>query len=76
GGRPAAAPSRRSRRPGGRGGCWPARAPKRDAIMTAARVVFGRESYLRTSIDAIPGEAGVSTRTIYNHFETTPNTSR
>ncbi|HWN31119.1 MAG TPA: TetR/AcrR family transcriptional regulator [Pseudonocardia sp.] len=45
------------------------RAPKRDAIMTAARVVFGREGYMRTSIDAIAGEAGVSTRTIYNHFE-------
>jgi AcrR family transcriptional regulator len=44
------------------------RAPKRAAIMTAARVVFGREGYMRTSIDAIAGEASVSTRTIYNHF--------
>jgi AcrR family transcriptional regulator len=45
------------------------RAPKRDAIMSAARVVFGREGYMRTSIDAIAREADVSTRTIYNHFE-------
>jgi AcrR family transcriptional regulator len=45
------------------------RAPKREAIMSAARVVFGREGYARTSIDAIASEANVSTRTIYNHFE-------
>jgi AcrR family transcriptional regulator len=45
------------------------RAHKREAIMSAARVVFGREGYTRTSIDAIAAEASVSTRTIYNHFE-------
>lgn len=45
------------------------RADKRDAIMRASRRVFGRDGYARTSIDAIAAEAGVSTRTIYNHFE-------
>ena len=45
------------------------RADKRRAIMGAARNVFGREGYARTSIDKISAEAGVSTRTIYNHFE-------
>jgi AcrR family transcriptional regulator len=44
------------------------RARKRDAITQAARLVFGRQGYSRTSIDAIAAEAGVSTRTIYNHF--------
>lgn len=42
---------------------------KRQAITEAARKVFGREGFARTSIDAIATEAGVSTRTIYNHFE-------
>ena len=41
---------------------------KREAITGAARTVFGREGYTRASIDAIATEAGVSTRTIYNHF--------
>jgi AcrR family transcriptional regulator len=45
------------------------RAPKRAAVLDAARVVFGRQGYSRTSIDAIASEAAVSTRTIYNHFE-------
>jgi AcrR family transcriptional regulator len=31
-------------------------------------VVFARDGYARASIDAIALEAGVSTRTIYNHF--------
>lgn len=44
-------------------------AEKREAIMRGARSVFGRDGYTRTSIDAIAKEAGVSTRTIYNHFE-------
>ena len=52
----------RPRRPG-------ARADKRAAIMRAARAVFGRDGYARASVDAIAAEAGVSTRTIYNHFE-------
>ncbi len=37
--------------------------------MRAARAVFGRVGYLGASIDMIAAEAGVSTRTIYNHFE-------
>ncbi|WP_020495307.1 TetR/AcrR family transcriptional regulator [Sciscionella marina] len=41
---------------------------KRRAIAAAARVVFGREGYTRASVDAIATEAGVSKRTIYNHF--------
>ncbi|MBR7671562.1 TetR/AcrR family transcriptional regulator [Streptomyces daliensis] len=44
-------------------------AEKREAITRGARTVFGRDGYTRTSIDAIAKEAGVSTRTIYNHFE-------
>ncbi|WP_206443411.1 TetR/AcrR family transcriptional regulator [Candidatus Protofrankia californiensis] len=42
---------------------------KRQAVMRAARSVFGRVGYLGASIDMIAAEAGVSTRTIYNHFE-------
>jgi AcrR family transcriptional regulator len=45
------------------------RADKYRAIIRAARTVFGREGYPRTTIDAIAAEAGVSSRTIYNHFE-------
>jgi AcrR family transcriptional regulator len=41
---------------------------KRWAIAQAARVLFGREGYTRASLDAIAVEAGVSKRTIYNHF--------
>ncbi|MGW6445747.1 TetR/AcrR family transcriptional regulator [Lentzea sp. NPDC055074] len=41
---------------------------KRAAITKAARVLFGREGYSRASLDAIAVEAGVSKRTIYNHF--------
>ena len=41
---------------------------KRAAITNAARVLFGREGYSRASLDAIAVEAGVSKRTIYNHF--------
>ncbi|GAB2584137.1 hypothetical protein GCM10027168_16230 [Streptomyces capparidis] len=41
---------------------------KREAVLRASRKVFGRVGYLSASIDAIATEAGVSTRTIYNHF--------
>lgn len=44
-------------------------ADKRRAILTGALTVFARDGYTRASIDAISAEAGVSTRTIYNHFE-------
>jgi AcrR family transcriptional regulator len=45
------------------------RPQKREAITRAARTVFARDGYARASVDAIAAEAGVSTRTIYNHFE-------
>ncbi|MFC9234238.1 TetR/AcrR family transcriptional regulator [Streptomyces decoyicus] len=44
------------------------RPDKRQAIVLAARKVFGREGYSRAGVDAIAAEAGVSKRTIYNHF--------
>lgn len=44
------------------------RVGKRQAITRAARVVFGRDGYAAAGIDAIAAAAGVSTRTIYNHF--------
>ncbi|MGW3078735.1 MULTISPECIES: TetR/AcrR family transcriptional regulator [unclassified Kitasatospora] len=44
------------------------RPEKRKAITQAATVVFGREGYVRASMDAIAAEAGVSKRTVYNHF--------
>ena len=45
------------------------RPSKREAIINGARRVFGRDGYARAGIDTIAEEAGVSTRTIYNHFE-------
>ncbi|TDD88866.1 TetR/AcrR family transcriptional regulator [Actinomadura rubrisoli] len=59
-----ARPGRRARPEGGPQG----RPEKRRAIADAARRVFGREGYTRASVDAIAAEAGVSKRTIYNHF--------
>lgn len=53
-----------AKRPVGRG-----LAEKREAITRAARTVFAREGYVRASVDAIASEAGVSKRTIYNHFK-------
>ena len=44
-------------------------ADKRRAILAGALVVFARDGYTRASVDAISAEAGVSTRTIYNHFQ-------
>ncbi|MEV0381196.1 TetR/AcrR family transcriptional regulator [Nonomuraea sp. NPDC050643] len=43
-------------------------ADKRRAILAGALTVFARDGYSRASIDAIAATAGVSTRTIYNHF--------
>ena len=45
----------------------PRLADKRRAILRGALTVFAREGYSRASIDQIAREAGVSTRTIYNH---------
>jgi AcrR family transcriptional regulator len=53
---------RSRRRPGGRS------AEKREAMLRGGLTVFGREGYMRAGIDAIAREAGVSTRTIYNHY--------
>lgn len=44
------------------------RAGKHHAILDGALEVFAHDGYSRTSIDAIAATAGVSTRTIYNHF--------
>ncbi len=44
-------------------------ADKRRAILAGALTVFARDGYTRASIDAISAEAGVSTRTLYNHFQ-------
>jgi len=41
---------------------------KRRAILDGALVMFARDGYTRASLDAIAAEAGVSNRTIYNHF--------
>ncbi|MFD9289634.1 TetR/AcrR family transcriptional regulator [Streptomyces sp. NPDC060030] len=45
------------------------RIAKREAITGAARAVFGRDGFASAGIETIAAEAGVSTRTIYNHFE-------
>lgn len=41
---------------------------KRRAIISGALTLFARDGYTRASLDAIAAEAGVSNRTIYNHF--------
>jgi TetR/AcrR family transcriptional regulator, mexJK operon transcriptional repressor len=41
---------------------------KRSAIVHAALRLFLRDGFARTSVDAIAEEAGVSKRTIYNHY--------
>lgn len=45
------------------------RLDKRQAIVGGALSEFARDGYTRASIDAIAKGAGVSTRTIYNHFQ-------
>ncbi|WEO96593.1 TetR/AcrR family transcriptional regulator [Streptomyces sp. FXJ1.172] len=46
----------------------PRKLEKQIAIASASCTVFGREGYARASVDALAAEAGVSTRTLYNHF--------
>ncbi|MCZ0210939.1 TetR/AcrR family transcriptional regulator [Streptomyces sp. UMAF16] len=46
----------------------PRKLRKRQDIASAACAVFGREGYARASVDALAAAAGVSTRTLYNHF--------
>ncbi|MEV6140664.1 TetR/AcrR family transcriptional regulator [Nocardia sp. NPDC051990] len=43
-------------------------AEKRQAIIRAAQEVFLREGFARSSVDTIAATAGVSKRTIYNHY--------
>lgn len=45
------------------------RPDKREAIVRAAGRVFGSEGYTRATIDQIAREAGVSKKTVYNHFD-------
>jgi AcrR family transcriptional regulator len=44
------------------------RAGKRQDVLAGALSVFARDGYARASIDVIAAAAGVSTRTLYNHF--------
>ncbi|MFF5701764.1 TetR/AcrR family transcriptional regulator [Streptomyces sp. NPDC012794] len=46
----------------------PRKLAKRIALAKAACPLFGREGYARASVDALAEAAGVSTRTLYNHF--------
>ncbi|MFE4633832.1 TetR/AcrR family transcriptional regulator [Streptomyces sp. NPDC056773] len=41
---------------------------KQTAIASASCGVFGREGYTRATVDELAAAAGVSTRTLYNHF--------
>jgi AcrR family transcriptional regulator len=52
-------------KPGRPGGGLP---DKHRAILSGAMTMFARDGYTRASLDAIAAEAGVSSRTIYNHF--------
>lgn len=46
----------------------PRKLEKQIALASASCTLFGREGYTRASVDALAAEAGVSTRTLYNHF--------
>ncbi|KJS58297.1 TetR/AcrR family transcriptional regulator [Streptomyces rubellomurinus] len=46
----------------------PRKLAKQIAIASSSCGVFGREGYTRASVDALAAAAGVSTRTLYNHF--------
>ncbi|MGW0807878.1 TetR/AcrR family transcriptional regulator [Nonomuraea sp. NPDC002799] len=43
-------------------------AEKRHAIIRAAQEIFLREGFTRASVDIIAATAGVSKRTVYNHY--------
>ena len=42
---------------------------KKELIVAAARKLFASEGFGAISMDAIAAEAGVSKRTVYNHFD-------
>lgn len=44
------------------------RAPAREAILAACRVVFGRQGFERATLEEISAEAGVGVATLYRHF--------
>ncbi|ATY10460.1 TetR/AcrR family transcriptional regulator [Amycolatopsis sp. AA4] len=44
------------------------RTDKQRALLDGALRVFARDGYSRASIDVLAAEAGVSSRTIYNHY--------
>src|SRR6187431_1572293 len=54
--------------PNGDAAIRPLMSKKQNAILDAATTVFLREGYERASVDTIAAEAGVSKRTIYNHY--------
>jgi AcrR family transcriptional regulator len=58
----------RAHRSSGRGRPVGGSEQKRTAIVAAALRLFLRDGFERTSVDAIAAEAGVSKRTIYNHY--------
>lgn len=49
-------------------GCAPRGEAKRQAVIDAAERIFLDQGYANASMDGIAAEAGVSKRTVYNHF--------